>query len=165
MSTLLVTILAGLAWMGLVGATGWGSFITGAVIGLVIWRVEGGRARRSFGLVRALRLVGLAVRLLVVFLWELVVANVEQLRIILAPRMDVRPAWILFHSELETPAMRALLGAMLSLTPGSLTYEESASEDGDWIISIHVIDLRDEDRMVEQIRSRFESTLRAMESL
>ena len=165
MSTVFVTIMAGLAWMGLMGETGWGVFTAGAVIGFVIWRVEGGRARRPFGLVRALRLVWLAIRLLVVFLWELVVANVEQLRIVLAPRVDVCPGWILFRSDLETPSMRALLGALISLTPGSLTYEESVAEDGGWIISLHVLDLRDEERLVQQIRTRFESPLRAMESL
>ena len=165
MSTVLITIMAGLAWMGLTAETGWGAFLTGAVIGFVIWRVEGGSARRAFGPVRALRLAWLALRLLVIFLWELLVANVEQLRIVLAPRLDIRPGWILFRSELETPAMRALLGTLISLTPGSLTYEESAAEDGGWIISLHVIDLSDEERVVEQIRTRFESTLRAMESL
>ena len=61
--------------------------------------------------------------------------------------------------------MRALLGAMLTLTPGTLTYEESAAEDGGWIVSLHVLDLRDEERLVERIRTRFEAPLRAMENL
>ena len=93
------------------------------------------------------------------------VANVQQLRIVLAPRIDVQPGWIRYRSELETPALRALLGAMISLTPGSLTYEESLLPDGSWSIALHVLDMRDEAHVVEQIRRRFEAPLRAMERL
>lgn len=165
MSTVFVAILAGVAWMGLLGATGWGVFLVGALLGVVLWRLEGGRARRRFAPLRALRFLLLGVRLLLVFLWELLLANVEQLRIVLAPRLEVRPGWILFRSDLETPAARAMLGAMISLTPGSLTYEEAQAEDGGWIVSLHVIDLRDEQLILEQIRARFESPLLAMEQL
>jgi multisubunit Na+/H+ antiporter MnhE subunit len=115
--------------------------------------------------VRALRLAWQGLQLFAVFLWELVVANLEQLRVILAPRIAVTPGWIRIRSDLETPAARALLGVMISLTPGSLTYEEGPTEDGSWILSLHVLDLRDEEQLVAQIRSRFESRLRAMERL
>ena len=165
MATFFVTLLAGLAWMGLTADIDAGAFVLGCALGFAIWRSGGFRARRPFGPVRALRLIVLSLRLLGVFLWELVVANVDQLRIVFAPRIDVQPGWIRFRSELETPALRALLGAMLSLTPGSLTYEESPAEDGGWLISLHVLDLRDEARLVARIRSRFEAPLCAMESL
>lgn len=165
MSTFFAAILAGLVWMGLTAELGWGAFAVGAILGLLIGRFEGARARRPFGPVRALRLTVLGVRVLVVFLWELAVAAGQQLRIVLSPRVDVRPAWIRFRCELETPALRALLGAMLSLTPGSLTYEESAGEDGGWMIALHILDLRDEQQLVRQIRTRLEAPLRAMEEL
>jgi multisubunit Na+/H+ antiporter MnhE subunit len=51
------------------------------------------------------------------------------------------------------------------LTPGSLTYEESVSEGGVCNLALHVLDIRDEQRMLEQIRTRFEAPLRAMETL
>ena len=165
MSSFFVAVLTGVAWMGLSAQISWGSFAVGAVIGLVIWRVEGIHSRRPFGPVRALRLTWMGARLLVVFLWELVVAVVGQLRIVLAPRIDIRPGWVRFSTELETPAMRVVLGLMISLTPGSLTYEESVSENGVCELSLHVLDLREEERMLEQIRTRFEAPLRAMETL
>ena len=165
MSTFFVTILTGVAWMGLLGEIGWGQFTVGVVLGFAIWCVEGARARRPFGPLRALVLTWLGLRFLAVFFWELLVAVVEQLRIVLAPRIDVHPGWIRFDTELETPAMRALLGVVVSLTPGSITYEESISEDGTCDIALHVLDLRDEDRLVERIRVRFEAPLRAMETL
>jgi multicomponent K+:H+ antiporter subunit E len=165
MSTFYVAILTGVVWMGLLGELGPGTFAVGACLGLVVWRVEGFRARRPFGPLRALRLAGMGLRFFVVFLWELLVAVLEQVRIVLAPRLDVRPGWVRFHTELETPAMRALLGVVISLTPGSVTYEESISEAETCELSLHVLDLRDEARVVERIRARFEAPLRAMETL
>jgi multisubunit Na+/H+ antiporter MnhE subunit len=165
MSTIFFAILVGVAWMGLTAEIGWQAFAVGAAGGLVIRRLEGARAGRPFGPLCALRLVWLGARLVGVFLWELVVANLEQLRIVLAPKIDVHPGWIRFRSELESPPARALLGAMISLTPGSLTYEDSAAEDGTWTVSLHVLDLRDEERLVARIRARFEKPLRTMESL
>ena len=165
MSTFYTAILTGLAWMGLTADVGWGAFAVGAGLGLVLVRIAGVRSRRPFGPVRALRLAWQGLQLFAVFLWELVVANLEQLRVILAPRITVTPGWIRMRSDLETPAARALLGVMISLTPGSLTYEEGPTEDGSWILSLHVLDLRDEEQLVAQIRSRFESRLRAMERL
>jgi multisubunit Na+/H+ antiporter MnhE subunit len=165
MSTFFVAILTGVAWMGLSGEVSWGSFAVGTVIGLTVWRIEGAHARRPFGPVRALHLTWLGLRFLAVFLWELVVASIEQLRIVLAPRIDVRPGWARFSTELETPAMRALLGLVVSLTPGSLIYDESISEDGVCHLAIHVLDLRDEQRLLDRIHTRFEAPLRAMETL
>jgi multicomponent Na+:H+ antiporter subunit E len=165
MSTFFVALLTGVAWMGLLGEIGWGHFLVGVVLGLAIWRVEGARARRPFGPLRALLLSWLGFRFLAVFLWELLVAVVEQVRIVLAPRIDVHPGWIRFSTELETSAMRVLLGVVLSLTPGSLTYEESISEDGECELALHVLDLRDEERLVARIRTRFERPLREMETL
>jgi multicomponent K+:H+ antiporter subunit E len=104
-------------------------------------------------------------RFFVVFLWELVVAVGEQLRIVLAAPIDVRPGWVRFSTELETPVMRAALGLVISLTPGSLTYEESVSDNGVCDLALHVLDLRDEERLLERIRTRFEAPLRAMETL
>ncbi|MDJ0864677.1 MAG: Na+/H+ antiporter subunit E [Myxococcota bacterium] len=163
MSSFFVAVATGLVWMALIAETGVGTFATGAVLGLVLWRVGGARSRRPFATVRALRLSWLGLRLALYFLWELLVANAQQLRIVLAPRIDVEPGWLRFRTELETPALRALLGAMLSLTPGSVTYEETPAEDGGMMIGLHVLDLRDEVRQLEQVR-RFEAPLRAMET-
>ena len=164
MSILFIPILTGLAWMGLTAEIGWGAFAVGASFGLVVWRLGRSSERKPFRITRARHLIGLGGRVFALFLWELVIANFEQLRIVLAPRIDIRPGWIRYRSELETPGMQALLGVMITLTPGSLTYEESPGEDGSFGISLHVLDLRDEEQVVERIRTRFEAPLRAMET-
>jgi multicomponent Na+:H+ antiporter subunit E len=165
MASFFVALLTGITWMGLTADFGLGALAVGSLLGLGLWRLQRSAAGRRFALVPALRLAAIGSRLFAVFLWELVVANVGQLRIVLAPRIDIRPGWILYRSALQTPAARALLGAMISLTPGSLTYEELADEDGHWTISLHILDLQDEEALIEHIRSRFEAPLLAMELL
>ncbi len=165
MSTFFFALLAGVAWMGLLGEIGWGPMLTGVVLGLLIRRVERAESRRPFTPRAALALSWMGLRFAAVFFWELVVAVIVQVRIVLAPRIDIQPGWIRFATELETPALRVLLGVVLSLTPGSIVYEESTSPDGTCSIAIHVIDLRDEERVIDRVRRRFEAPLRAMETL
>ena len=43
---------------------------------------------------------------------------------IFARRIDVRPYWVDYRSELETHSSQALLGLMIAMTPGSITCEE-----------------------------------------
>jgi multisubunit Na+/H+ antiporter MnhE subunit len=61
--------------------------------------------------------------------------------------------------------MRALFGTLLTLTPGSLTYEETTDENGRWTIHMHLLDTRQGEAALERARQRFEAPLRKMENL
>jgi len=165
MATFFYIALAGVAWMALRADLDWLTFATGAAIGVAAWRIEGASARRPFSLARAVRMVPAAIHLLGLFLWELVVANVEQLRVVLAPRIRVRPHWIHFRTEIESPAMRATLGLMIALTPGTITAEEVELDDGGFSIGLHVLDAAEAEQAVERIRRRLEAPLRRLELL
>ena len=165
MSTFYVAILAGIVWMALLSEIGWGNFVVGAGIGLSVWLLAGARAHRPFGPLRALRLAWMGLLFFGIASWELLVSVFDQTRLVLSPRMDPQPGWVLLRTELETPAMRVLLGVLISLTPGSLVYEELIDEEGRCDLALHVVDLRDEEQMIERIRSRLEAPLRAMETV
>ena len=110
MSTFFYVLLAGFVWMALRQSIDLATFLVGAAIGALIWRVVGTPAHRRLTPMRALRFAWLSAGLLVLFLWELLVANLEQLRVIFAPRIEVAPHWVDYRSELETRASRAVLG-------------------------------------------------------
>lgn len=167
MSTFFFVLFAGIAWMGLRGDMSAHTFVIGMLIGFGLWRIFGFRSRVPFSIVRAIRLAQLGVSLFLVFLVELVLANLQQLRIVLAPRLDVNPYWLQLSTTLETPAMRAVLGTMIVMTPGTVAYGETRAEDGFWIIGIHMLHAKnDEDaqQAIDRIRSRFESRLKKMEA-
>lgn len=162
MARFFVAIAGGLAWMGLRGDLGADAFALGAVLGLLTWRAEGGRPRTRFSPGRALRITWHFLRFATLFLLELTLTGIDQLRIVLSPRVTIEPGWVRFVSELQTPPLRAVLAAVLSLTPGSLTYEARA-EGAEFVIYLHVLHLEDEERALRQIRARLEAPLLAME--
>jgi multicomponent Na+:H+ antiporter subunit E len=167
MSAFFFVIFAGTAWMGLSGDISVFTFVTGLLIGFGLWRMFGFRSRRPFSVARAARLTLLAASLFLVFLVELILANLQQLRIVLAPRIAVHPHWLRFRTELETPAMRAILGTMIVMTPGTVAYGEIEAADGAWIIGVHALDAKSEadaQAALDRIRKRFESRLKQMEA-
>jgi multicomponent Na+:H+ antiporter subunit E len=168
MSAFFFIIFAGSAWMGLRGDISIYTFVIGMLIGFSIWRLFGFQSRRAFSVFRAIRLVVLGVSLFVVFVVELVLANLHQLRIVLSPRIAVHPYWLQYRTELETPAMRAVLGSMIVMTPGTVAYGATESADGVWTIGVHALHAEDEadaQKAINRIRDRFESRLIKMESV
>ena len=167
MSAFFFVLFAGTAWMGLRGDISVFAFAIGLLIGIGLWRIFGFQSRRPFSVVRAIRLAVLGVSLFVVFVVELILANLHQLRVVLSPRMAVHPYWLRYRTELKTPAMRALLGTMIVMTPGTVAYGETESADGVWTIGVHALHAEDEadaQKAINRIRDRFESRLKKMES-
>jgi multicomponent Na+:H+ antiporter subunit E len=164
MAFVLFLLLTGFAWMGLRGDVGVGTFATGMLLGAVVWRVERVRSSKPFQPGRALRLVLRSVAVLSSFGWELLVANWHQLRIVLAPRIDVQPCWAHFDTQLESQALRLVLGVMISLTPGTLICDEVERSDGSVCLWIHILDSDDPDAVIERIRQRLEAPLCALEA-
>jgi multicomponent Na+:H+ antiporter subunit E len=168
MSTFFYMLLAGFVWMALNAEIALSTFLVGAVIGALVWRMVGTRSHRPFTPLRGLRFAWLSGGLLLVFLWELLVANVEQLRVIFSPRIDIQPYWVDFNSELETHTSRALLGLMISMTPGSITCEEIEECEGGFRtchVRIHLLNAVDPDAALERIRRRLEAPLLQLERL
>ena len=165
MSHFFFMIASGFVWRGLTADLDFESFIWGGAMGALIWFFLGTRSHRPFGIRRALMLIVLGTRLTGIFLWELTIANLQQLRLVLSPRIDIQPGWIELPCSLETLAMRALFGTMLTLTPGSLTYEESNNKEGQWMIRIHLLDCESGEAALKKTRRRFEEPLRRMEKL
>ena len=165
MSGFFFILASGVVWMGLSVDLDLETFIWGAALGSIYWFLRGQESRRPFGVRRALVLIWLGSRLAVTFLWELVVANIDQLRLVLSPRIDIEPGWIEVHCSLQTTPMRVLLGTLLTLTPGSLTFEEKTDENGRWTIHMHLLDTRGGEESLERARRRFEAPLKRMEDL
>ena len=168
MSAFFFILFTGIVWMGLRGDIGVFTFVAGMLLGFGMWRLFGFRSRRPFSVVRAIRLTFLGLSVFIVFLKELVLANLQQLRIVFAPRIKVSPHWLQYHTELETPAMRAVLGSMIVMTPGTLAYKETEAEEGGWTIAVHALHAKDGEeaqKTLDLIHDRFESRLRQMETL
>lgn len=92
------------------------------------------------------------------FILELLVANVQQARLVLSWPLVVKPRWIQFETRLHSVTLRTVLGAMISLTPGTLTCDLRGNN-----LMIHALNPASEEDTIERIRERFESLLIQME--
>jgi len=115
---------------------------------------SGGRS----GPTRWLRRAPLALQLLSRFVVELVIANLEQARLVLSHPLRVQPRWIEYRTCLRSETARTLLGSLISLTPGTLTCDLEGE-----ILQIHALNATSDEEAVGRIRERFEALLVRLE--
>jgi multicomponent Na+:H+ antiporter subunit E len=110
--------------------------------------------------VRYLRKTPPALALLLNFVRKLVASNWAVLRIIIRPRLALRPGILAYHTELRTDLAKTWLANMVTLTPGTLTL--FISEDGKTLY-IHTLDIDDPVAIADTIRRTFEVKLLELE--
>ena len=91
-----------------------------------------------------------------VFIVELVRANINMMRYVYAPRIDIHPGVVKVKTKLKTPVGRLALANSIALTPGSLVIEI----DGDSLF-VHWLDVKttDTDEATRLIAGPFEEHL------
>jgi len=109
-------------------------------------------------IVRSMARAVLGVQLLGRFIVELVIANLEQARLVLSWPIRVEPRWVQFETCLQSETARTLLGALISLTPGTLTCDLQQQ-----VLWIHALNAKSDEEALIRIRERFESLLLQME--
>lgn len=98
-------------------------------------------------------------RLLPVFLYDVVIANLKIVPLILGPLDRLRPSFVVVPLDVEHPLVISLLASMITLTPG--TVSANISGDGRHLL-VHTLDL-DPDQthaLIHEIKSRYETPLR-----
>ena len=135
----------------LIAAAGFAFFVPRLVRGFLL----PSRARRPWR--AALRAAGLALRLVAVVLLDIVASNLTVARIVLWPRSRPQPAWVRVRLELDDEIAIALLAAIITTTPGTVScvVDETRRE-----IVVHALDCADPAAMAAQIKARYERPLR-----
>lgn len=98
-------------------------------------------------------------RLLAVFLYDVVVANLRIIPLILGPLDRLRPNFVVVPLDVEHPLVISLLASMITLTPG--TVSANISGDGRHLL-VHTLDVAPADRqaLIDEIKARYETPLR-----
>ena len=91
-----------------------------------------------------------------VFLIELVRANINMMRYVFAPRINIKPGIVRIKTKLKTPVGRLALANSIALTPGSLVVDIDADS-----LFIHWLDVKttDPDEATRAIVGPFEKHL------
>lgn len=139
-------------WVDLNGAS-LGQMLLGAVLAIVLpallrpfWP-DPPLVRRPF----------VAMRLLAVFLWDVVVANLGVARRVLGPLSRLRPALVEVPLDIEEPFVATLLGSIVSLTPGTVSIEIDRTRS---LLHVHALDVVDHADLVRTIKARYEAPLK-----
>lgn len=149
-----------LGWLAMTSSLAKEELIAGLVVALSIAAVSMGRVGALDGLKLSFLLPFYFIRYLFVFLLALVRANFDVARRVISPRLDIKPAIVKVHTELESDLGRMWLANSITLTPGTL----SVDVEGD-TLQVHWIDVSPGTDLVHatrQIASNFEKSLRGM---
>lgn len=97
-----------------------------------------------------------APRLLCVFLWDLLVANLVVAVRIVSFWRTLHPAWIVIPLDLRNPTAITVLANMITLTPGTVSSKLTADR---LELLVHVLDTDDPAGAVNTIKQRYERPL------
>jgi multicomponent K+:H+ antiporter subunit E len=129
---------------GLLGAT------LAVALPLLVPRLRGAAKPR-------LHAPGAALGLLGVFLYDMVVANIDVARRVLGPEARIHPGYIRVPLELHDHRAIAILASIVTMTPGTLS---AALESDGRVLLVHCFHLTDPEATVASIKSRYEAPLR-----
>ena len=105
---------------------------------------------------RTMRLLPL-VRLVGIVLYDIIVANLRVVVLVLGPARNWRPHFIIVPVDLREPFTITLLASIISLTPGTV----SANLSGDRrSLLVHDLAVDDPDAAVARIKNRYEKGLK-----
>ncbi len=141
-----------LVWMALNHGFTIGDFLIGYTLGMLILYVHQAFWSERVRIVRP----GTALRLMGVFLWEVVKANVQVARIVLDPRVPITPAFIAIPLTLKDDFTITTLANMITLTPGTLTVDIAKDRSA---LYVHCLSTDDVEAVRAQIKRDFERPL------
>jgi len=149
---ILLNMLIAVIWMFLQNSYAISSLIVGYVIGMIVLFI----LRRFLTFDFYLRRVWAIIKLLVLFLSELIKANIDVVKIVLKAKMDFQPGIVAVPTKLESDLEVSILAALITLTPGTVSMEFS---DDSKIIYVHAIDVPDKEEMIDQVQNTFEKAI------
>ena len=123
------------------------------LIGLALGVAVAGVFRRLFpgrtDLGRAVRATPYAALYMAVFTWDLVTANVDVAKRVLAPSMPIDPDVVEIPLRVETPFAITTIANSITLTPGTLTMDY---DDDTNTLYVHAMNAPNRDAIVDPIR-------------
>jgi multicomponent Na+:H+ antiporter subunit E len=123
--------------------------VTGLGVGLVLAFVGRRFYRPVTGLDASLRPLPYAAMYLATFVWELVTANLDVARRVVAPSMPIDPAVVEVPLRVESDLAITTIANSITLTPGTLTMDYDPDTNS---LYVHSIDAGDREATVEAIR-------------
>ncbi|ADU29823.1 Na+/H+ antiporter subunit E [Evansella cellulosilytica] len=149
---ILLNIVVALIWMLLQNSFTGVDFAIGYIVGLLLLYV----LRRFLSFDFYFRRVLAFIKLFLLFIYKLILSNIEVIKIVLSPKLNIKPGIIAVPTKLKTDWEVTLLSCLISLTPGTLSM--NFSEDGRTIF-VHSIHVPNKHEAIKEIHNSFEKAI------
>lgn len=148
----MLNFILAFVWMFLSSNFTAAGFIVGFILGVIIILIM----RRFFTSRLYLARVWAIIKLSLLFLKELILANIQVLKVVLKPKLNMQPAFFAYPTVLTQDWEITLLSNLITLTPGTVVVHVS---DDAKTLYVHAIDIGDVDEAVAAIRDSFEKAI------
>lgn len=149
----LLNIFIGFLWMLLQDKWSFPSFVAGYLVGVVILFFMRRFFSKSFYLGTFLSIL----KLLLVFMKELVSSTILVLKQVTRKKIDVQPGVFALKTDLNGDWEIPILALLLSLTPGSVVLEISPDNK---TFFIHAMDMKESKQSIIKSKMRFEKAIK-----
>ena len=149
---ILLNVVIALIWMVIRGEYSFVEFVMGYLVGLLALFLF----RRFLSKEFYLKKVYAVIKLILLLFQQLVLSNIDMIKVVLSPKLDITPGIIAMPTKLKTEWEITILASLITLTPGTLSM--SFSEDSK-IIYIHCIDVPDKEEVIKDIQATFERAI------
>lgn len=149
---ILINLIIAVMWMFLNEAFTTASFVTGYILGLGLLLVLNRFIPDTFYLKRVYKII----LLIMLFIKELIISNIDIVKLVYAPKPEFEPGIFAMPTELKSNWEITLLANLITLTPGTLSV--AVSEDNTHIY-IHAMDIDDIDDEINSIKNTFEKAI------
>ena len=150
-------IVAALTWLLLTGTFSRDELLVGGISLVLIAVLFYGYSDLYRGIKITPKIILYYPLYLLVFLKELIKANIDVALRVIKPSLPINPGIVAIKTELKSPLSKLILANSITLTPGTLTVDVK-----DDTLFIHWIDVKGKDveSATKEISSRFEKILK-----
>lgn len=149
---LLLNFILAFVWMFLSSNYSLSGFLIGYILGLICLLIVKKMLPGRFYFSK----VWAAIYLTLLFLKELILANIAVMKVVLRPKLDIQPAFFKYETKLTKEWEITLLSSLITLTPGTVVVHLS---DDSKTLYIHAIDSDDVEEAIVSIRDSFEKAI------
>ncbi|MED1602559.1 Na+/H+ antiporter subunit E [Alkalihalophilus marmarensis] len=149
---ILLNLVIAIIWVNFQNSYTAVDFLIGYVVGIFTLFV----LRRFLKFDFYMRRVWAIIKLIILFIKELILANLDVIKIVLSPKMNIQPGIIAVPTKLKSDWELSLLATLITLTPGTLSMDFS---DDNKYIYVHSINVPNKEQMIRDIHDTFERAI------
>lgn len=149
---IVINLIIAFMWLFLSETYTVSGFIGGYILGILLLWVLKRFVPGDFYLRRVINIV----KLILLFIKELVSSNIDIVKLVYKPKLDVEPGIFAMPIDLKSDWEITLLANLITLTPGTLTI---AVSDDQSHLYIHAMDIDTIDESIHSIKDTFEKAI------